>query len=856
LKRHAEARDVLESCIGAGIVTCHLLGYQFRLGDLHFAEFLTALETVEQRRCDGFLGFLKLDSYLFSGMQLLRSSFYCNLYRERIQSLLDSFTKLFPEYIPFRFLRALFLRRIRSLLEARVIFEGIMQSAWIFEIGDCLVSLADIYFSMGDTDRALSLLDEAGVRAPGILQTSDYVLVRAKIDPAAISKLSTLYDQDLPVLFDLIRVAIDLEQFTLASQIVAKVKALDITTEEKAWISLYEALICASSGDFEQAKVLTDAVRHSKILVDDATRTHAEIAFSFRKDAAQAMLLLKNLSQKRPTTQTLQMLGEYCRRMGEYDEARVAYESLCALTPDLFNNHCLFRILKDGHFLSDLSVFRSRRVLPEVTEAMIELKQFDIAKITINRQLIDAEPIESAIFLGQLGHIHVLQGRHSEGISVLEPALTIFDQNVAPGDQNSIVKTLRQITSGICLDLGRCFLALSARDKAIDFFESAIVRDKHSPAPVLELVQLYNTRDTKRCSAVCAQFMVDNPMNEEIALIYSEYSFKMFLEVYNSLRIIAIQFPQNTRVLLRMIEIGARAGKLREIRIFFRSYHRQSPSFQIAKALYLVYSGKWRKALKYFSEASRFARWRIFSEHHMMAIYLNPDHKFFYDTEPLADSSSLANAARLLKAMQLNDIERRILTAEMHLSIRTVKSITHAIDIFHSVVQEEPQNLRGSLGLAKAFFLSNRFDEARGFLTPLLAVTPTMHTFAILEEAALLMSQLVSDEEQIQFVDRALDMNRSCWMAWELRARHFMAIKKYTEAVFAFAQFWRLSKRTRPDLGYDYAYSCKKIDRNADAIAVCRDVFSKSPNYRDMRERILIPCYRRIWGAHFPRGHK
>jgi tetratricopeptide repeat protein 21B len=347
--------------------------------------------------------------------------------------------------------------------------------------------------------------------------------------------------------------------------------------------------------------------------------------------------------------------------------------------------------------------------------------------------------------------------------------------------------------------------------------------------------------------------MAANPMNLEIASLSAQHSLGRFSEVYGILLGIVERFPQKLKLIVRMIEIGARAGKLNEIRVFLRKYSGPLPNIHIARGLYLLYRRKGMKALSCFSKARDFQKWRNFSERTIFGILINPHQRFlFFEAGPLANDSSLEAATTLLASMNLSDTERRILTAELDLSRRTERSISRAHDLFHSVLQHNPHNLQASLGLAKAFFVANNLQECQTLLSPIISCYPTLDTFAIVEEALLLMSQVTRSNNSREFIDRAIDLNLSCGKAWELRGQQFMAEKKYGEATFAFAQFWKLSTRNEAESGYNYAYCCMKVERWIEAIGVCRNILAIYPNYRDIEERIVRPCYRNLWADRFP----
>jgi tetratricopeptide (TPR) repeat protein len=498
--------------------------------------------------------------------------------------------------------------------------------------------------------------------------------------------------------------------------------------------------------------------------------------------------------------------------------------------------------------VADLSYFESKRILPEVVDLMIELRQLDIAKRTVEHQLliIPDKTVENGVFAWQLGRIHFLTEEYQLAFKAFEDALAVLELNATSLDPNSIVSNLRHMISDLCVAIAECIMRLPTRERVVEFYQKSLQYNSSNTTAIRSLIDLHRSRgDLKSCSQVCANFMRKNPMNEEIALIYSNYSFRELSEVFAVLKKIAAT-TENVLIAIRMVEIGARAGRLAEVKEFIKT---MSSNVKMATALYFLYKGKSDKSLKLFRETAKTKIWKSWSELYIFAILLNPGRKFaFLEATPTVDTRAIARAEAFLATMNVPAREKLFLQAEIELAKRNNQSIHNATETFREVLRATPDDLRANLGLAKCLFYADSHVEAQTVLTTITNQRPVLDNFGVLEEALMLMSSLATDENRLNFINRALILNQSCAKAWELRGKHYLGQHNYREASFAFAQFWRLSRRDDLETGYDYAYSCVKTGRWSEAMWIARQILEIHPSYRDIKERITKRSFRNLWG--------
>jgi len=96
------------------------------------------------------------------------------------------------------------------------------------------------------------------------------------------------------------------------------------------------------------------------------------------------------------------------------------------------------------------------------------------------------------------------------------------------------------------------------------------------------------------------------------------------------------------------------------------------------------------------------------------------------------------------------------------------------------------------------------------------------------------------------FIFLALDLNLCCKKGWEMSARVHLDRKMYQEASVAFGKCWELGNRQDPEVGYNFAYCTMKAKNYELALAICREVENLSPGYKDLRDKVTVPAFRKM----------
>jgi tetratricopeptide (TPR) repeat protein len=223
---------------------------------------------------------------------------------------------------------------------------------------------------------------------------------------------------------------------------------------------------------------------------------------------------------------------------------------------------------------------------------------------------------------------------------------------------------------------------------------------------------------------------------------------------------------------------------------------------------------------------------------------MNPRQQFvFLEKNPLSTFECSGRADALIQNLPLDEVEKRLLGAEVDLCRRSEKALARAKGVFEAQIRADPKSTRALLGLAKLGFVTGNRREAVTLLPQVLSAPPFYENFWLLEEAHLMMAVVDPEEPNLESLNHVIDLNQSCAKAWELRGHYFVIRRMFLDAAFALAQFWKLNNRSTIDMGYEYAVSLMKIGKWAEALSVSRRVLSLHPNYRDLEEKVVKVCF-------------
>lgn len=328
--------------------------------------------------------------------------------------------------------------------------------------------------------------------------------------------------------------------------------------------------------------------------------------------------------------------------------------------------------------------------------------------------------------------------------------------------------------------------------------------------------------------------------------------------------------PHFHRILARLIEICAEARKLDKVEK--RILNDKSPGMIFCEALYCMYCGNWNKALSLFRVVQNEHKWGVNAKIEIFRILINPTLNFIWFTnEPLSNEMQLHEDNEIIEELSVvfKDepffvIEKKLMQAEIHLSNNTANSMTKAESIFFSIIEQsklrqetqvesnilEIQLIASLLGYAKSMLKKGNIKQANIFIDKVLQFKPSHETNLFFEETYLMRAKIFQNEKNFDaahhFAFFALSNNMSSCRAWEMCAQISRPNSMYAEAVNALMYCWKLSGETDLDSAYDYAFCSMKADRPDDAIEMCRMMQNTNFNYKDLKNTILIPSYKKF----------
>ena len=191
-----------------------------------------------------------------------------------------------------------------------------------------------------------------------------------------------------------------------------------------------------------------------------------------------------------------------------------------------------------------------------------------------------------------------------------------------------------------------------------------------------------------------------------------------------------------------------------------------------------------------------------------------------------------------------------IYTALIYCSKNDLNSINSAKKIYESVLKLEFNNLESLIGLSRCYFKLNDFEISNKFIDQILINKPFHDTYIYFEEAYLIRSEIVSKQNNLRasqhFILLALELNKSSKLGWDLSAKWYIKNKLFNEAANSLNISWKLNNKSNPEIGYKLAYCLLKSNRIDESILICKEVLEIIPIYKDLKENILIPAYKKL----------
>lgn len=845
---------------------------------------------------DAFQNGFPIDHYLENYIQLdlgtfanalTEAMFNCNTLERTVADpkngpicdLIARILEYIPGAIPFSYYLAVLAFGEGRYAQATRAIQAVLNSHWGFNASQCHLLLAQIRLQMKQFDDAEAALSRAVSYDFNIRSSLRYNMISAQLNDArgqfdkAVETLNGLmkspeYEQapsneKVNVSLFLAHALRRLKKNDEAQRVVTDALNSWHGTPDEDRIKLFQAQLLSGIGKIHEGLDILESFEPTNPQYTKAKKTAAKIYLTKLNDKNTYIRCFKQMVQSVPSKTNFVLLGDALLKVKRFDEAVQFFHS--ALNSDPSDQTVALHLARallivhdyDSAINAYLHAIQVGNNDPhsqlELCRAFVKLRRLEEARDLAMEamQNIDAESGDwesqaaSADFYELLSIIDAKNGETEQSSEELNDALSLYERLTQqgrvdiPGDSVAQLKikaaALYQKAAEMCLQRDDTQSAVEAYEKALDL-------DPGSSKILLALGRLHLDRgENDKCRDVCQQLLRADVNCEDAALMLADVSSSDTVE---DLEEAFSRSPTFYRTLVRLIEKCARAGELDRVPQLFEKCPTECAGLYFCKGLYNVYMGLPQPALNFFNKCRPDPEWGTQALILIFMIYANPNRKFVWcETKPLATAKDLEAAKKILGKFDPTIIDIPQYQAQLLLSQNTQDSIQQALEIYK---ESDDNDLNATIGKCKCFLRLDRQRDATRHLNGIIHGEPTHANFSVFVESFLMMTYISIKENQIdeaeKYVDRALDLNRSCGKAWEMRALLYEKKKEYLAAADAFKQAWDLSGHTDLGIGFKLAVNYMKGEDPVDAIKVSRTILALHPNYPKLKETVFMPC--------------
>ncbi|OHT14468.1 TPR Domain containing protein [Tritrichomonas foetus] len=785
-----------------------------------------------------------------------------------------------PGAVPFSYYLAVLAFGEGRYAQATKAIQSVLLSHWGFNASQCHLLLAQVRLQMKQFDEAEQSLNHAVSFDFNIRHSLRYNMIAAQLSEARgqyDNAITTLKDvmkgkeyqtstnnEKVDVYLFLARCYKKLGKTTEAMSTTNEAIGMWHGTPDEDRIKLFQASLYASTGKIREGLDALESFEAKSPMFAKAKKTAAKIYLTKLNDKTAYIKCFKQLVASVQNKNSYVLLGDALLKVKRFDEAVVCFHQALSSDPSDQNValHLARALLIVHDYENALSAYNHAiqvghndpHIQVEYCKTLIKLRRLEDAREAALEamQTIDSESGDwesqaaSAEFSELISLIDTKTGDVEQSIEELQDALQIYDRLTAPGRVDIPTDTLSELKQKAAKLYQRCAELATERDDskgAVESLEKALALDPSSTKILLALGKIrleHNEND--KCQDICQQLLRIDPNCEDAALMLAEVSQSEGLE---DLEEAFLRSPTFYRTLVRLIEKCARAGELERVPLLFEKCPNQDDNgLNFCKGLYSVYTGNPQKALKLLNNCRNDPDWGVQAMNLIFIIYSNPNRKYVWcETKPLATSKDLDAAKKVLSRFDPTVVDVQQLRALLLLSMNTPESINEALEIYK---EGDDNDLNAVIGRCKCFLRLDKQRDATKYLNGIIHEEPTHSNFSVFVEAFLMMTYISIKESQIdeaeKYVDRAIELNRSCTKAWEMRAALHEKKKDYPSAADAYKQAWDLSSHTQLGIGFKLALNYMRAECPVEAIKVSRIIMEQHPNYPKLKETIFLPC--------------
>lgn len=619
---------------------------------------------------------------------------------------------------------------------------------------------------------------------------------------------------------------------------------------KKTEFILRQAVLYAHRGKLETLRTTLTKIKSKAEYLIPVVKCEADIQLTVFNDSQGYLNCFSQNLANHPLKNFL--LGNAYAKLHRYDEAIQLFQSL-QINPDVLDS--FFHALIDSHYYSDAAKLIDQNFLLIKNDSQKILRYAKIlAKIKKTKEALlllshsskfvgsAVFPIVTASYYKLLGRIKMNASSNAEAFDYFALALKVYQEKILSEGSGFCFDYLRRKAAKICCFLG----SLSTqRDKAFENYTLGHKFDPNNQDALIALVNFHKSRlDLTKCMTLCREFIDSNPDCEAVALLMTNLETKDYSVSIDYLGKVLKVKPNLPRVIVRLIEIASRGGRVQAAAQFVNGItFKDIPGLIFCKGLFCLYSGKIADAEKNFLHVLNDRKWGENAKNCMFLLKTNPNRQFFWtQNEPLTSQEAIEEAQKYLK--QNNSLQ----VAQVNTSINSPDTIETAFRIFTEMYEQDKFSISARIGLAGCYVKQQQYQKASDIIEFVFEEKPFHDNFAYFVEAYLLKAYILVQGKQHraaqQYIFIALDLNLSCMKGWEMCGEAHFQNKLYQEAASSYQRCWELGGKTDIRIGQKLAHSLLLAGKPDLSLSVCRILLNINPLIEGLKETILIPAYR------------
>lgn len=789
-------------------------------------------------------------------------------------SLLESLVKDYPNYTPFSVLLSFAYEKVHKQNDSIILLTKVLLSPVIYQSSYCLILLAKLLYQSDDIELAIDCLEEASKTDPELINSLDFLIIQAQITSTvkeSIPKIADLFEtyQNVPVktYLQFIDLCISVNECNLSMYFIKKASSLTLHPHEKVLLVLRQIKVYAYINDEKKAEVIIDKLLKHKKYENEIILAKAELYRDYFNENTKYISILHDYSNDKKTWESYMLLGDAYSKQRNFNSAIEMYKR--CLKKNNNNIAIIQKIIMccvSAHRLDDaISLFSHYQSIIRTEEyfsyqfinIMIKMKRYEEALNFVGHytRYVNADEMISPIriaFLALHGQILANLKDYAQSTPLLKLASEAYMRWLANSNANSYAERIRQHAANVFSQIGINYSNQWDTEKAIESFTKALSIDPINVSSVVQLFNLYKSRNkNEKCVSVCMNYLQHDPSNETVVLLLTSTKGQKLSESIPYLEKILTIHPYYFRILVRMIEFSARCGQLDNAKRFIKQAKCNDSGYHFVCGLYNQYKGNISKAIKFFNNAMSSTKWSLPAKMCLFSLLINPDSKFVvFEDKPLSTQANFDEAKELLKTIDCDELTHKLLYCDLLSSLNTDELINEAEGIYNELNEKYPHLIPALVGQARCLVKKGHMAMADTLLSVVLAGQPFHENFSYFEEAYLIYAHIISTTTNFaaahNYVVLALELDTHCKKAWEMCAELDMKRKLYPEAAMAYRYLWQLSNKKDPEIGYNYAHALLKAKDYPTALIICREVFTIYPGYKDLKEKVLIPSFKKI----------